>query len=236
MTTNSNTDAVVDTTNAVAVAKPETLEMIEAAKSAWSSALESTDAFVVAASRATYAASTDGLIGKGQRYENSEQFGNLFPNRDGQGASKSTVTRWRRLGHCLDLGIEAGSEEWHYLVSKANNIGSALDKATSKTAVRKAVAAYKAKVKSGQGGNGKGTTDASTDEGGDEATTRGPESTTHVVPNGVSGMLDMLEQIAARLAGSPISPAEAARLAEVLATLESVQVADAETVAETRAA
>lgn len=219
----------------VHAATATTLRLIEEAQATWQEFGKVGDRFVVAASRATFAAHRDGIIGKGQKFESGTEFGKMFPNVDGTGASKSTVTRWRRCGAALSVGIDPESVEWRRLVSKANDprLGSVLDsetvtKAKVEKALRKVFPRGKFAPATPAGsdiapGEGNGNTSPASER---EAS----------IPNGVPGMLDILEKVAMRLENTAVTPAESARLASILARFETVTVAPEESVLTTRTA
>lgn len=198
--------------------------LVESARTAWSEYVEAGKGSVAEQCAVATFAARD-LIGEGLTYPNVDAFRALFPNRDGDGSvSKSTITLWGRLGLIHSLGItpESDREVWTRVQSKGNSdkrIRDAIaDPKATAAKVRKAVnGCYK-----------KGQyvpvpkPDATPAEGGQHGNTA-PVSTETELPVSMSGVLDLLETIAARVHSEPITPAEYKRLASVVETLSEVK-------------
>ena len=226
----------VETVEAVAVDTAPVLALVEAARTAWAESIGTEQSATERCAVAAFEASP--FIGKGLLFEDVDAFRALFPNRNGDGAvSKSTVTLWKRLGKCHSLGITPETERqvWTRVQSKGNSdarMRSAIDDPkASKTKVTRAVngcyvkGVYTKQVKPVTAGS-----ESATGEGNGETTAA--EKVT--VPASVSAMLDTLETIAARLASEPITPAEFARLADVVETLSGLTASDVDTVEASR--
>lgn len=132
--------------------------------------------------------------------------------------AKAGIARLKGMARALDLGIdpETDGDLWSGISSLANvkEVRAALnDEKATRTKVDRAVkAAKRAKASTG-------TRAASTAKAGKEADTKQVE-----MPRNVSGLLDLLDTITARLTTSTITPAEHKRLAAIVESLGEVKV------------
>lgn len=215
----------------------EVLALVESAVSTWSEHVSSARAVLVDMAVATYAAHAAGLVGKGQRWETLDAYGAQFPKRDGSGpVAKSTVSLWRTMGHVHSLGLtpETKPEAWGRMVQRgwSDPRVTAVLKAERPT-MTKVLAALKVcypggtYVSASAAAKANKATSAPQTEGDGQGTATAPTQTEKgvEVPRSIPAILESLEQLATVVAtGRALSPAEAEKLANVLAILDTVTV------------